>query len=146
MTRWTLRPARPEDAAQIARHRYPGELGGPPAMYAAWLAGAFSDGRYSGLLACHRERVIGGAGLLRLEWGPTCQHDGALRGRLVNVFVEPQFRRRGVARQLAAGLREVARQEGLGFMGLGTTPAARGLYASLGFQASESEMQLRLEP
>ncbi|ULH16055.1 GNAT family N-acetyltransferase [Deinococcus sp. KNUC1210] len=142
MTAWTLRPATPEDVQHIARHRYPGESGEHLEEYAAWLTGAFS--MYSGVLAEQQGRVIGGAGLLRLNWGPRRGEPHPLRGRVVNVMVEVPFRRRGLARQLVSGVLETARLEGLSIVGLGTSEQARGLYAELGFQASATEMTLHL--
>ena len=144
MTAWTLRPATAEDVQDIVCHRYPGESGEHLAIYAGWLTGAFSQGLYSGLLAHTEGRIIGGAGLLRLNWGPRRGDANPLRGRIVNVFVAEEFRRRGLARHLLCELLEQARAEGLGFVALGTSEMARNLYAGLGFQASTTEMILPL--
>lgn len=144
MTAWTLRPATAEDVQTIARHRYPGESGEHLEVYAEWLSGAFSQELYSGLLAEQEGQVIGGAGLLRLNWGPRRGEANPLRGRVVNVFVVEAFRRRGLARTLMTTLLDQARAEGLGIVGLGASEMARRLYTDLGFQASDTEMWLRL--
>ena len=144
MTAWTLRPAAAEDVQAIACHRYPGESGAHLEVYTDWLAGAFSQGLYSGLLVEQQGLIIGGAGLLRLNWGPRRGDANPLRGRIVNVFVDERFRRRGLARRLVSELLEAGRLEGLGLVGLGTSDMARTLYAELGFQASATEMILSL--
>ena len=139
-----IRAAEPEDAAQIARHRYPGEVGEHLAVYADWLPGIMSEGRYLGWLAVQGKRVIGGAGLLLLQWQPSRGDPNPVRGRVVNVFVEPEFRRQGVARSLLQALLTEARSRCLGVLNLGSSVEGRSLYSSLGFQASETEMFLHL--
>ena len=136
--------AGPADAATIARHRYPGESGEHLAVYADWLPGVMSEGRYLGWLAVQGKRVIGGAGLLLLHWQPSRTDSNPLRGRVVNVFVEAEFRRKGVARELLRALLTEARSRRLGVLNLGSSAEGRGLYNSLGFQASETEMWLSL--
>ncbi|WP_310582328.1 GNAT family N-acetyltransferase [Deinococcus sp.] len=138
-----IRKAGPEDAATIARHRYPGESGEHLAVYADWVPGVMSEGRYLGWLAVRGGRVIGGAGLL-LYWQPSREGPNPVRGRVVNVFVEAEFRRQGVARELLQALLTEARSRRLGVLNLGSSLEGRNLYASLGFQASETEMTMRL--
>lgn len=139
-----LRTAEPGDASIIATHRYPGETGEHLAVYAAWVPGAMSGGQYLGWLAERGGQVIGGAGLLLLEWGPGRHQPNPLRGRVVNVFVETPFRRQGVASTLMEALLAEARRRRVGVLNLGSSPEGRGLYAAFGFQASDTEMWLRL--
>jgi GNAT superfamily N-acetyltransferase len=140
-----LRTAEPGDAATIARHRYPGEMGEHLGVYASWLPGVMSDKRYLGWLAEHGGQVVGGVGLLMLDWQPTRIEPDPLRGRVVNVFVEAEFRRQGVADRLMKVLLDEERSRRLGVLNLGSSPEGRSLYASLGFQASQTEMWLRLD-
>jgi GNAT superfamily N-acetyltransferase len=55
---------------------------------------------------------------------------------VVNVFVEPTHRRRGLARRLMLAILDWCREERIGRVALHPTDAARPLYASLGFAAS----------
>ena len=139
-----IRVAGPEDAATIACHRYPSESGEHLAVYADWVPGTMSQGRYLGWLAVQGGRVIGGAGLLLLHWQPSREGPNPIRGRVVNVFVEPEHRRQGVARALLQTLLTEARNLQLGVLNLGSSAEGRDLYASFGFLASESEMTLHL--
>ena len=139
-----IRPATPEDAATTVRHRHPGEAGDHLAVYEAWLPGALASGNYLGWLAEFGGRVIGGAGLMLLHWGPGRDDPQPVRGWVSNVFVEPEYRRQGVAQQLLRVVLAEARTCGLGVVNLGTSAEGRALYGSMGFQASESEMWLRL--
>ncbi|MGY2892018.1 GNAT family N-acetyltransferase [Deinococcus sp. UYEF24] len=139
-----IRVATLEDAATIALHRYPGETGDHLAVYAGWLPGVMSRGQYLGWLAEEEGRVIGGAGLLLLEWQPSRTEASPLRGRVVNVYVEPEFRRQGVARRLLLGVLDEARRLGVPGVGLSASGEGRPLYAALGFSASVGEMYLEL--
>ena len=58
-------------------------------------------------------------------------HDGF--ARLKNLVVHPQFRGRGVGRNMVVGLMAKARREGAGLFGVfGAHPASRALYESCG--------------
>jgi GNAT superfamily N-acetyltransferase len=140
-----IRVATPEDAAVVAGHRYPGEVGEHLAVYAAWLPGVMAEGRYFGWLAVQGERVVAGAGLLIVPWQPSRTDPRPVRGRAVNVFVEPGFRRRGVARSLLIGVLAEARRLEMPGVGLSATAQGRSLYVSLGFRDSVGELYLELK-
>lgn len=113
-------------------------------MYAAWVAGALADGRYVGYVVEHGTYVIAGAGLTVLEWGPSRGDPQPWRGRIVNVWTHPDWRRHGHARRLVTACLDAARDRGITRVHLGTSDMARGLYAALGFQSSSTEMWLVL--
>lgn len=139
-----MRPATPADAPTLARHRFPdGADAGERAAYAKWVAGAMRRDLYLGFLAEDGGRVVAGAGLTLLEWGPTRGDPQPWRGRIVNVWTASGFRRRGLARELVTRCLEAARERGVTRLSLGTTEAGRALYERLGFRASETEMVRR---
>ncbi|WP_420594896.1 GNAT family N-acetyltransferase [Deinococcus sp.] len=140
----TPRLATSADANQIASHRYPeAEDAAERPVYAEWVAGAMQRGTYLGWLVTESSQVIAGAGLTLLEWGPTRGQPNPLRARLVNVYTAPEWRRKGLARQLVeTALREAAARN-IGVVSLGTSPVARPLYLSLGFEESRTEMCLK---
>jgi GNAT superfamily N-acetyltransferase len=55
---------------------------------------------------------------------------------LVNVYTEPQWRRRGIARQLVIALMQWASDKGADQLVLHASDAGRPLYESLGFAAT----------
>lgn len=135
----------PADAAHIARHRYPDEAdAGELAPYTAWVAGAMQRGQYLGFLTLDAGEIVAGAGLTLLEWGPSRGDQQPWRGRIVNVWTHPDWRRRGLAGELVSRCLEAAQERGITRIGLGTSAEARRLYGRLGFQASGTEMWLRL--
>ncbi|WP_407539503.1 GNAT family N-acetyltransferase [Deinococcus radiomollis] len=64
---------------------------------------------------------------------------------MVNVFVELEFRRQGVARRLLLGVLGEARRLGVPGIGLSASAEGRPFYASLGFGASADEMYLEMK-
>ena len=69
--------------------------------------------------------------------------DQAARGYLLNAYVEPGHRGRGVARELMAMATAEARRRGLAYMVLHATAMGRPMYEKLGW-APTSEMAIRL--
>lgn len=60
---------------------------------------------------------------------------------LMNIYVRPQWRRRGIAREIVNHLVEEARSRGCGKIFLETTGMARPLYRSCGFTDMENMMK-----
>ena len=146
--RWTSRAAAPQDAASIAAHRFD-ERPAPAeavARYAAWLRPRIADGRYLGRLADADGRVIAGAGAVLLDWGPRRDSGPAhLLARINNVYVDPAWRRRGIARALLQQVLAECRSRGIVYATLAATADGAGLYRGLGFTAKPDEMTLRLD-
>ena len=84
--------------------------------------------------------------MMVIDWPPHPSHPTqSARGYILNVFVEPDHRGRGLARALMDLAMEEARQRGLDHMILHATPMGRPLYEPLGWaQTSEMGLGLRL--
>jgi GNAT superfamily N-acetyltransferase len=134
-----MRAATSSDAEIISSHRYPDE---PEfrAIYTAWLEDSIPRTVYLGWLLELEGSVIAGAGLVILEWGPSRENPNPFAARIVNVFVEPDFRKRGFARQLVERCLEETRTRNITHLNLSSTDMARGLYESLGFTAAKNQM------
>ncbi|RTR29873.1 GNAT family N-acetyltransferase [Deinococcus radiophilus] len=142
---WQVRRASPADARVIAAHRLP-ELPLDDAdvlAYADWLPGAMRRGLYLGWVAEAEGAVVAGAGLTLLEWGPTRGDPQPWRGRVVNVWTHPDWRRQGAARQLVGLALQAAGERGIRVVGLAATDLSRPLYASLGFEPCGAELLRR---
>ncbi|SFR99365.1 Acetyltransferase (GNAT) domain-containing protein [Mitsuaria sp. PDC51] len=142
---WTVRRALPSDAEQIAAHAcYREEDAARRAGYAEWVRPRIGSRRYIGFFAMHEGRVIGGAGVVLLDWGPTRANPAGQMGRVANVLTDAALRGRGIATDLVA--RAMAACEALGVreFNLGATPEGKGLYRSLGFVEYPAEMRRRV--
>lgn len=67
-------------------------------------------------------------------------------GYILNVFVEKDWRKRGVGAALMRATLDHARSLGLARLRLHTTPAGRSTYARSGFKPREDEMEMILSP
>jgi GNAT superfamily N-acetyltransferase len=156
-----IRTATPADAHVIARHRAEmfrdmGRLATEAAAEALravaepalreWLA----NGTYVGWLAAPAgslREIAGGAGLQLRPLLPRPSEDGrgaavGPEGYVVNVFVERQWRRRGVARLLMEHVLAHVREHGITRCTLHPSAEGRALYESLGFTPT-TELRLR---
>ncbi len=144
-TTWTARKALPGDAELIASHAcYREEDMARRAGYAEWVKPRIGARKYLGLIAMRGDEVLGGAGLVLLDWGPTRANPSGQMGRVVNVFTAPHSRGQGIARTLVARLLEQGEALGMREFNLGATPEARSLYAGLGFADYAPEMRRRV--
>lgn len=141
------------DAALIASHRR--------AMFAAmggieesvldtigrasepWTRRMIEAGRYLGWIMTDDGRPVASAGMLILDWPPhPFDPVGETRAYLLNVFVEPGYRRRGLARALLSLCVEEADRRGIGVVSLHASKEGRPLYESLGFQITNEMMRV----
>lgn len=149
---YTLRRAVAGEAALITEHRRAmfAEMGHAPAARLAEMAAAFEpwvanrlarDEYLAWLAEDDGGRVVGGAGLWLMDWPPHLVGREARRGNLLNVYVEPAHRRRGLARRLTEAALAWCRAEGLEVVILHASDYGRPLYAALGFTPT-NEMRL----
>ena len=89
--------------------------------------------------------IAGGAGLWLMDWPPHVIGSGARRGNILNVYVRPESRRRGIARALMETALEWTQANGVDCVILHASDAGRALYESLGFAAT-NEMRLMGSP
>lgn len=144
MTPWTVRAVRPEDAFTIALHRYHREdLREDLNAYATWVPDRIASGAYIGFLAEHDGLVIGGAGALLLDWGPTRGAPSPVRARLMNVFTEEPWRQQGVAGQLVDEVMAACTAMGVQVFILAASAGGLHMYKARGFVPYENEMVLR---
>lgn len=104
------------------------------------LRTALNDGSYYSVLAEVEDLgVVGGAGVLILPWPG---HEPR-RAWIQNVYVLPEFRRRGIAREMMQTLLAWCRAGGLDSVSLHASDEGYPLYVELGFLPT-NEMLLKL--
>jgi GNAT superfamily N-acetyltransferase len=79
-------------------------------------------------------KVVGGSGVLMLPRGKSPTDPEGLRPHILNVFVDPGFRRKRIARALTNEAIGWCRDEGYSSVTLAASSQAEPLYESLGFQ------------
>jgi GNAT superfamily N-acetyltransferase len=111
---------------------------------ALYLAQAIHEHSFRGWLGLNETRVIGGGGIIFSPWLSHPYDLQCRRATILNVYVYPDFRRRGVARRLMETMIEWCRDEKFAAVYLHSSNDGRHLYESLGF-APTTEMQLHLQ-
>ena len=110
-----------------------------------FFAQALKEGSYRGWFAENQAgQVVAGGGILLLPWPSHPRDPQTRRPMISNVYTEPAYRRRGLARRLMLVMLDWARQNGYGTVSLHASEYGRPLYEALGFQAS-NEMRLQLK-
>lgn len=141
---WILRAVEAADADHVAAHGcYRDDDAARRPGYAAWVRPRIEAGRYVGRLAVVEGRVVGGAGAVLLDWGPTRANPGGQMARIVNVFTAEPQRGRGIARALLAAVIAQCEADGVREFNLGATSEGRALYRSFGFADYPAEMRRR---
>ena len=108
-----------------------------------WTASMMDQGKYLGWITEDGERPIASAGMLILDWPPhPLDPAGGARAYLLNVFVEDEFRRRGLAHGLLELCVAEAVRRNIRVVSLHASREGAPLYEQLGFKAS-NEMLLR---
>lgn len=102
-----------------------------------WVEKMIAEAKYFGWLTVDGERVVAGAGLLLLDWPPhPLDPRSTQRGYLLNVYVEPDFRRRKLASHLIEFALAEARKRKIRVVALHSTEEGRRLYESNGFRGT----------
>lgn len=151
---WVLRPLSLGDAALICDHRDRIfiEDGRPEADVEAarqpfldWLVTHVRDETYFGWVAEENQAAIGSVGLRFLDWPPHPElPQCAQRGYVLNLFVEPEARGRGLGRALMTRCEAMANARGVPRLILNASTKGRPLYDRLGWKASNA-MTLLIE-
>ncbi len=157
----TIREATPADIPEILRQRRgmyidmnykdAAALDAMAKLTAAYLAEAMTEGSFRAWLACEpgnnndndNARAVAGGALVVSPW-PAHPYDlECRRATILNVYTDPAYRRRGLARRLMQTMIDWCRREGFARVTLHASDDGRHLYQSLGFEAS-NEMRLKL--
>jgi len=113
------------------------------ALTGDYLIKAIPEGSFRSWLACDDGRVIAGGAIVITPW-PAHPYDlECRRATILNVYTEPEYRRRGIARQIMETMIAWCKQEGFARVSLHASEQGRHLYESLGFIDS-NEMHLNL--
>jgi GNAT superfamily N-acetyltransferase len=151
----TIREAMPSESTIILHHRRSMfrdmgegtaeerdlmvEVAGP------WLARALADGSYRHWLALDSSGcVTGGGGVLLCPWPANPKDPCTQRAVILNVYTEPEFRNRGIARQIVETILEWLKEQGFRAVNLHASKEGRTLYEKLGFEAT-NEMRLKFK-
>lgn len=147
-----IRPADIADIELILHHRREmfREMGGDyergltafESASRSYLTSALEGGSYYGMIGEISGKAVAGGGVVIAAWPGSPLNLDPRRAWILNMYVEPEFRRRGFAREIIESLIGWCKQNGFQSVALHASEYGRSLYESLGFQ-STNEMRLR---
>jgi len=98
---------------------------------------------YHYFLVEEEDRVIGGCGLSLFRIPPKSAQISGFYAYLSNMYVEPEFRRKGVGRLLMKHVIDYCKSKHIALIFLHASDKGLQLYNTLGFESSQKLMQLR---
>lgn len=142
-----IRPATIHDIPDIVRLRRGmfeamgygngGQLDSVDAACEAYFSHAIQAGRYQGWLASTSEgKAIASGGLVVDEHPPGPDNLSGRIGYVMNLYTDPAYRRRGIARNVMGRIMERIQSTGITVAALHATDVGRPLYDQFGFAES----------
>jgi ribosomal protein S18 acetylase RimI-like enzyme len=149
-----VRPGTPADIPVIARHRIgmmlemglatPDQCAQYEPEFRVFVAKEISLGNFRSFIAeTDSGKVVSGGAAYIVPWPGNPSDRLQKRVFLLNVYTDPEFRRRGLARAVVTATLDWCRTQGFHSVRLLASDAGRPLYQSLGFY-STNEMKLEL--
>ena len=154
MADFTIRPAIVDDIPTLIRHRRMmwWDMGRRDETALEWMdaaareyfSAAVPDGSYRGFLAVNESgKVVGGGGIVISAWPGSFHQKAPRRAMILNMYVERECRRCGIARALMETIIAWCREQQFARVGLHASDEGRPLYEKLGFEPT-NEMNLDL--
>ena len=109
-----------------------------------YLRDAMTNGTLHAWLAISENRVVAGGLIIVSPWLSHPYDRQCRQATVLNMYVDPEFRRRGIARRLMQTMIGWCRKEGFVNVSLHASKFGRPLYESLGFEPT-TEMRLKLK-
>jgi GNAT superfamily N-acetyltransferase len=107
------------------------------------MATEIERGRIHGWIAEHDGQPVAAVTLIWWVVPPSLDHPRRRRGQVSNVFTRPDYRRRGISRELMQRLIAHARELGIHRLVLWASEMGEPMYRGLGFEQSHGmEMSL----
>lgn len=107
-----------------------------------YYARALADDTHVGYLAFDGERFVGAGAVSYYRVMPTYHNPSGVKAYIMNMYVRPEYRRRGIATRMLDLLVKDARSRGVVEITLEATDAGRPLYEKCGFIPMKREMEL----
>jgi len=103
-----------------------------------------SDGTFVSWLAMDGDRIVGTSGMSFVEKPPYFGCPSGKMGLLSSMFTDPEYRSKGIAKELLSRVVEEARAYGCGTVQITASDMGVLLYTDFGFVKNGNFMQLKL--
>ena len=102
------------------------------------------DGTYKSWLVTRDGKFVATGGMVVDQHPPSPSNKSGKIAYIMSMYTMPEYRNKGIAKQILESMIEYARDQGITTLSLHTTDMARPLYAELGFKPS-NEMVKKLK-
>ncbi|QRK11683.1 GNAT family N-acetyltransferase [Archangium violaceum] len=106
-----------------------------------YLERAIPEGRFHAWVAEAEGRLVASSGIMPFERPPVPGNMAGLEMHILNMYTEPGWRGRGIARALFTELMRFSREQGAGRIWLHATDEGRPLYESVGFKPNPTALE-----
>ena len=103
------------------------------------------NGSHVAFVCEDKGQLVADVGLTLFEVMPTTKSPNGKVARLMNMYVAPQYRRRGIAKRLLEIAVEYVRENNYARIMLNPSAMGKQLYLSFGFQAMDNEYEYHLK-
>lgn len=119
------------DQLAVLENSYLAEIGEQPLTDDKWerLQWAISEERITFFVAKNEQHIVGMCSVSRCFSTFACADIGVFE----DFYIEPDFRRKGVARRLAMAAQQWCRAQGIASLAVTCAPCDEALYRALGF-------------
>ena len=104
-----------------------------------------ADGTFVSWLAMDGDRIVGTSGMSFVEKPPYFGCPSGRIGLLSSMFTDPNYRRRGIAKELLTRVVDEARKYGCGIVQITASDMGVLLYTDFGFVKNKNFMQYRIK-
>ena len=106
---------------------------------------ALHDDRHVAYLVFDGKRFVGAGGVSYFQVMPTYHNPSGKKAYIMNMYTDPEYRRRGIAFKTLDILVKDIKNKGITAISLEATEMGRPLYEKYGFVAMNNEMELLVE-
>lgn len=104
-----------------------------------------ADGTFVSWIALDGDKIVGTSGMSFVEKPPYFGCPSGRIGLLSSMFTDPDYRRKGIAKELLSRVVEEARKYGCGTVQITASDMGVLLYTSFGFVKNKNFMQYRID-
>ena len=102
---------------------------------------ALLDGSHTAYLVFDEQKIVGTGGVSYFQVMPTYHNPSGLKAYIMNMYTNPEYRRRGIAIETLRLIVEDAKEKGISAISLEATDMGRPLYEKFGFVKLNDEME-----